>query len=830
MKIRLHFIILSALLLFSMPLEAQNDYARQIYDQALDEYQLGRIEEARELLKENLKGFNESMKKNCYRLLSICSLALDEDEEAQKYAAMLLSEDPYFSPSLDDPMRFIDMVNDIKAGMTHTITTASNQEESLNEVPVPTTLITEEMIRNSGARNLQEVLAAFVPGINIVDCNDDINIAMRGLYSNGQENILIMLNGHRLNSYCTNIAAPDFSISLEKLKQIEVLRGPASSLYGGVALTAVVNLITKQGADVDGVMLKGGIGNYGQMQGDLIFGKRYFDLDLLVWGSIYKAKGQKFSYFTQNLMYMRYFEGKYENITVGEIGNKPSYDFGFQMKWKDLLFMYNTQYSQITAPFSMGHLHTPYNVDGYRTFNGIKPSYATQAHHADLSYGHQFGKLGLRGSIRYDNGDLTHYQVISDSVLSSFSSIIGIDVNPTIKKLDSVPGLSRYINGLEQTIGAQINGEIEYLKNKSHIGTLAFGAEYIHYQMSDARYVLGYNFNEIIEPAYISDYGKGKENSFSTFLQLKHKWRSFILNAGLRYDYKVRFDESTINELSPRLALIYIRPKWNLRLSYSKSFIDAPYLYRKSNIQINAFRNKEFHDPISLTKETLHSYQLSFGGNQWVNGLNFEFNLYYNRAFDLICQGIIEHENAGDMDSYGLEFQGNYVHKNFSLNLTSSWQKVRKSTLFGRSYDDSFNIPYFTSNLVVGWRPHKNFLLHSHMLLEGKSTYYEIDVTTKAILNYAYNQFVYYSKIGDIENMERLYSIITILEDDDKLTTKEIPLRFIMNVGAEYTYRNVTIGLNINNLFNKYYERSGMGTGTVPQKGRWIMANISYRF
>jgi iron complex outermembrane receptor protein len=49
---------------------------------------------------------------------------------------------------------------------------------------------------------------------------------------------------------------------LDKLKQIEVLRGPASSLYGGVALTAVVNLITKQGIDVDGIKIRAGIGNY----------------------------------------------------------------------------------------------------------------------------------------------------------------------------------------------------------------------------------------------------------------------------------------------------------------------------------------------------------------------------------------------------------------------------------------------------------------------------------------------------------------------------------------------------------------------------------------
>lgn len=178
---------------------------------------------------------------------------------------MMLEQNPYYTVSAQDPPEFADIVNKIKAGMTATVTTASNISESLNEVPVPTTLITEEMIAASGGRNLQEVLAAYVPGISLVDCNDDINISMRSIHSSTQEKMLFMLNGHRLNSYLTNTAAPDFSISLEKVKQIEVLRGPASSLYGGVALTGVVNIITKQGADVDGVQIKAGAGNYGRV-------------------------------------------------------------------------------------------------------------------------------------------------------------------------------------------------------------------------------------------------------------------------------------------------------------------------------------------------------------------------------------------------------------------------------------------------------------------------------------------------------------------------------------------------------------------------------------
>jgi len=348
MNNRLHLIIFISLWL-ALPAQAQKDDMMQVYNQAEQAYSMGRVEQSMDLLMEHVGKFPNNLSQSVYRLLSLCNLALDRTDEAERYASLLLADDPYYTTSLKDPQRFTDIVESIKAGRSATITSASSQSEKLDEVPVPTTLITEDMIKSSGARNLQEVLATYVPGMNIIDCNDDINIAMRGIYSNGQEKILIMLNGHRLNSYVTNIAAPDFSISLDKLKQIEVLRGPASSLYGGVSLTAVVNLVTKQGAEIDGVRVKAGIGSYNQFTGSMMLGKHYFDLDLLVWGSLYMAGGQKVHVDAEETGR----GGKSGDAIVGKIGGKPSYDVGAAIQYKNLRFLYNTQFSQGRCPISL---------------------------------------------------------------------------------------------------------------------------------------------------------------------------------------------------------------------------------------------------------------------------------------------------------------------------------------------------------------------------------------------------------------------------------------------------------------------------------------------
>ena len=821
---------------------AQEITMRQLYEQAENDYKIGRIERARDLLTSNINQFPSQLKTSGYRLLSLCSLALDEPEQAEQYAAQLLEIDPYFSVSSQDPLRFIDMVNSIKSGRSATITTASSQAETLAEVPVPTTLITEEMIRNCGAQNLQGVLAAYVPGMHIVDCNDDINIAMRGIYSNGQEKILFMVNGHRLNSYCTNIAAPDFSISLEKIRQIEVLRGPASSLYGGVALTAVVNIITKQGGDVDGVFAKVGAGNFGQIRGDLLYGKRYFDLDLLIWGGLYKSSGETRRVEPNDVVYLT----TTDEVKIGRIGNKPSYDFGIQLKWKDLQFFYETNFSEVVAPFGMTTLAKPYQYDKYRTFNGIAPSYATNSHHADISYQHKVGKVNLRGSVTYDNSDLTHYQVIYDLPLPGFAQAMGL--SNELAAVFTQNGISRYINGQEDTYGIHLKGDLSYINNDVHKGHLSFGAEYSHFQLSDVRYLLGYNFNQTTpENPKLQEVGKGHEDSYNAFLQLKHQWKSFIFNAGLRYDHKRRYDGSLVNELSPRVALILLQPKWDLKFSYSKSFVDAPYLYRKTNDFLPYIQGEET-ELMQLKSETVHSLQLTFAAHEWFKGFNFEINGFYNRANDLIITHIIDYNNGGLNKTAGLELMASYRRPRFTADFNLSYIKTFKSRLFNSAsdlillfdqdieipyvttgIDDNNNTPHVMANAVLSWQVTKRLNLHTHLAYcDGQTTYSTDLVTLLNIIKYE-SLAIEAQKAGDIEAFQDLYNQ-ALGACQYLIYHEDVPSRFIINVGGEFKIGRLTLGLNIHNLLDKRYFQSGMNTKLVPQKGRWFMASIAYKF
>ena len=836
MKIRILFILIASSVLSFMPVMAQDDAEmRQLYAQAEGDYAIGRIEAARDLLLSHLSDLRGSVRESALRLIALCYLARFDSDKAEQYARMLLEEAPYYTPSAQDPPLFADIIADFKAGMMNTVTTASSQAESLAEVPVPVTLITEEMIGDCGGRNLQEVLAAYVPGMNLIDCNDDINIAMHGIYSNSQEKILIMLNGHRLNSYATNIAAPDFSISLEKIKQIEVLRGPASSLYGDVALTAVVNIITKQGIEVDGIQLKAAAGNHGQVSGSAVFGKRYFDLDLLVWGSAYRNSGEK-----RKAPQERAAESEFgmpaENIWLGRIGSKPSYDFGLQVAWKNWQLLYDSHFSQVVAPFTLSSLALSYDHDRYTTHNGIFPSFATNTQHVDLGYQFAFRNIGLKLSATYDKADFTQYQVVNDLPMTVIGPYLNLP-EEVAKLFTAHGGTSRFINGQEQNLGFQAKGNFNYTIGSSHKGSLAFGAEFRHFRLDDLRYQVGYNFDCMKEESpLVRSWGKGLENSADVYLQFKHQWHSLIFNAGLRYDYKHRFDHSQVNEFSPRVALIWLRPKWQVRLSYSKSYVDAPFIYRKENILPSILIGESVDNVKSLLPERVHSLQLSLGANNWIKGLTLELNGFYNDATNLIMTRVVQYENGGENKTVGAEFMAGYKSKrftaNFNLTLTHTFKAriiklddaVQYVSDFNSEINDNNNTPLVVSNAVVAWNATKHLKLHSHLLFESKQYSYNTDMTVLIQIDKLLEDAAGSHGMGARYIGDELKPLL-----DNMIFKKEIPARAILNLGADYELGRLSFGVNIHNLFNTKYNRSGMNTNLIPQKGRWWQFSVSYR-
>jgi outer membrane receptor for ferrienterochelin and colicin len=145
------------------------------------------------------------------------------------------------------------------------VTTVSKTSQKAEQAPATVIVVTAEQIRLRGYRNLAEVLND-LPDFKVNDKSDPQNfnvINARGI--SRKDLFIIMLDGIRISSP-TNEPLPvleNFPIYLAK--QIEVVYGPGSALYGADAMAGVINIITEKGTQNTQVKagLLGGTHGYG---------------------------------------------------------------------------------------------------------------------------------------------------------------------------------------------------------------------------------------------------------------------------------------------------------------------------------------------------------------------------------------------------------------------------------------------------------------------------------------------------------------------------------------------------------------------------------------
>lgn len=173
--------------------------------------------------------------------------------------------------------------SELEALINSLISVASKKALSTRESPSIISLITEEEIKNSGARDLMDVLN-LVPGFDFgVDVTGVTGIGNRGNWAH-EGKILLLLDGQEMNEIMFSTLQFGNHFSPDQIKKIEIIRGPGSAIYGGFAEYGVINIITKNGEELNG--LEGGItvgqmkDYYGRRNVNLAAGKKFGDLDI----------------------------------------------------------------------------------------------------------------------------------------------------------------------------------------------------------------------------------------------------------------------------------------------------------------------------------------------------------------------------------------------------------------------------------------------------------------------------------------------------------------------------------------------------------------------
>jgi iron complex outermembrane receptor protein len=141
------------------------------------------------------------------------------------------------------------------------VVTASRTEQALVNAPATVSLIESRAIMTSPATNYADLLRA-VPGLNVTQTSArDINLTSRAATGTLSTSQLALVDGRTIYQDFFGFVAWDFlPINTSEIKQIEVIRGPASAVWGANALTGVVNVITKSPREMQGstFLIQGG--------------------------------------------------------------------------------------------------------------------------------------------------------------------------------------------------------------------------------------------------------------------------------------------------------------------------------------------------------------------------------------------------------------------------------------------------------------------------------------------------------------------------------------------------------------------------------------------
>jgi outer membrane receptor for ferrienterochelin and colicins len=190
--------------------------------------------------------------------IALCLVSLPIVASAQPPQSQSAAQDPA-APANQAPPREKDPVTYAET----VVVTASRIEESILDAPAAMTVVGPAQVASSPAAGIGQLLQG-VGGLNVIQLNArEFQIAGRqatGILGQGQ---LVLLDGRPVNNGNSGMFWDQIPIGLEDVERIEVLHGPASMVWGANAMSAVVNIRTKDPRNSQGLRLTTGFGERG---------------------------------------------------------------------------------------------------------------------------------------------------------------------------------------------------------------------------------------------------------------------------------------------------------------------------------------------------------------------------------------------------------------------------------------------------------------------------------------------------------------------------------------------------------------------------------------
>ena len=506
-----------------------------------------------------------TISRSCLLLVASC-LGLLLAGQAQADDDQLAQPTDLFSSSLDDLLNI-------------PISGASKFDQPISEAPSSISVVTAETIKLFGYRTLADLLRA-QRGFFVTNDRNYSYIGVRGFGRSGDYNsrLLVLVDGHRINesSYDSTLMGEDFIIDLDLVERVEIIRGPASSLYGNSAFFGVINLITRHGMGLRGMELAGSAGGLESYKGRISYGTRLDnDLALSVSGSYYDSGGDR------SLYYPAFDDPATNNGVARNLDGERSGSLFATASWRDLTLQ--AAYANRRKDIPTGS----YGVD----FNA-RPDFTDDSYaYVNLKYEQAFpADLWLQARLYYDYYDY-YGEGVYDGVLNRDES--------TSNRVGTELQASKLLGGSHLLIGGA--------------GLSYSSTNFTNYDQDPFSSYLDVRHNAVNWSAFLQD-------EFTLLPGL-------ILNAGLRYDHYEIFG----GEATPRLALIYSPLTHStFKLIYGEAF-RAPNNYELfySAVGLGLQANPD------LKPEKIRTYELIYE-QQLFDNYRLTLSGYYNKISDMI--------------------------------------------------------------------------------------------------------------------------------------------------------------------------------------------------
>lgn len=530
------------------------------------------------------------------------------------------------------------------------VLTATRLKQSPAAVPGSMTVLDNELIKASGARDISELLR-LVPGMMVgAISGNQATVNYHGTNASEARRMQVLIDGRSV--YRAGLATVDWSdipVAMEDIERIEVFRGPNTVSYGANALMAVVNIITRSPANSHGTRFKvtrgqRGINDWYASQGT---GWESGDLRL-------SLSGQEDDGFDSRLDGSDYRDSRRLNrvsLSVSQMLNEQQ-SIDWQLNAKE------------------GTNQRPY------TYKPVFYGVSQQGNNSDVVAKDYAGSLRWNLELNpqhslYVQGSAQHW----DRQQTWRACDAAISFSPELTRLWQInpnyaERLARGIKGFsdagapppgspaEQAIAQQVLTQWSAGGKQTVCGNIDQSARETRYDLElqdtlslsdNLRLVSGmnYRYDRADSETYFN--GTLDDTTWRLFGQLE--WRAsehWLIQGGAMYEDT----QLTGNSLTPRIAVNYlINPRHGLRAVYSEAIRSADmfennvnWSYRVTGLSAPVYGQNSAQyfvrtrGPGNLDQERMRSRELGYNGYFSDQALNLDIKLFYDEISGMISE------------------------------------------------------------------------------------------------------------------------------------------------------------------------------------------------